>query len=133
MLYLFVATALVVVTVIVGGLQHGAHGVMGAPIVAVDAHDEDLQVTAATNKGREFEFEFDPSLPLLAPGTAHSYRYRTRTLTTPHEGASSAGVELTCIVRFEVEPAAERGAIVTMHVTQPHVFRIGTAIPKEKG
>ena len=129
MLYLFVATALVVVTVIVGGLQHGAHGVMGAPIVAVDAHDEDL--TAATNKGREFVF--DPSLPLLAPGTAHSYRYRTRTLTTPHEGASSAGVELTCIVRFEVEPAAERGAIVTMHVTQPHVFRIGTAIPKEKG
>ena len=124
-------------------------GVLGAPTpnIRLTADISDEHGVASTGAGtvkddggeviqtstEAEDFQFDPSHPLLASGTTHTYRYRTRTLTTPHEGASSAGVELTCVVHFEVEPGEDHDAIVTMRLTQPHVYRIGNAIPKEKG
>eukprot|EP00729_Bicosta_minor_P012651 gene12651-16635_t len=63
---------------------------------------------------------------------SHEYRYRTRTLTAPHEGSSSTGVEVTCIVHFEVDSGIDHDSIVTMTISQPHVFRLGSSIPNEQ-
>ena len=105
---------------------------MAAPI-ATDFDDADLDRVKGRLLPSSTEHVFQPNQPLLLPGHTHEYRYRTRTLTAPDEGSSSTGIELTCMVHFEVDSGVDHDSIVAMTITKPHVFRLGTAIPDEQG
>ncbi len=64
---------------------------------------------------------------LLEPGFAHTFRYRTTTTTKPSPEAKDVGLELTCLVTFEVELAATDDLLhVTMSLLEPHMFEFGS-------
>ena len=136
------------VAVLVLAVSLQQHATTAAPIADDfdDAHLDHISssisrknTTGVNMEGRGGGYQddahlFQPNQPLLRPGYSHEYRYRTRTLTTPHEGTASTGVELSCIVHLEVDDSGiEVDTIVTMTITKPHVFRLGTAIPDEQG
>ena len=130
------------IAVIVLGMTFRDRAAMAAPI-ANDFDDADLDRRGSNSTLSSSEGEygkagladhvFQPNHPLLLPGFIHEYRYRTRTLTAPHEGSSSTGIELTCIVHFEVDSGIDHDSIVTMTISKPHVFRLGTTFSTEDG